>query len=206
MARRRTGPSSPGNGDQIPPRGPNESAYDYRVRRTMALYGQTPYERRIFLAQQRGIGLTAARGHATGTSETESQRRNRLSVQQYGETVSQRRTRIAREWLEANGYTPELTGMSWTSLQRLEPRLRYMFEGRGEGTWVTPEMIRDARDLEESGELESGWAFERLWQKYEDTRDYREYQKKLGGRASWAEYRVVNPYIPSLAPQWWYYH
>lgn len=206
MARRRSN-SSPGD-NEIPPRRANETAWEYRVRYTLAKYGETPGERRARLGRERGLSKRAAQGHGREATqrETESQRRNRLSVQQYGETVSQRRRRLARDWLTDNGYTPEATGMTWTSLLRLEPRLRYMFDGYGEGTKVTPQMIHDARDLEFEGELEAGWAFERLWQRYESTKDYRENKRRLQGQADWAEYQTVHVYIPSLAPQWWYYH
>jgi hypothetical protein len=170
----------------------------------MAMFGQTPYERRIFLAQQRGIGVTAARGHAASGGETESQRRNRLSVEQFGLTVSQRRRADLTTWLEDNGYTPDATNMTWTQLIRLAPRLRYMYGGGGT---VTPEMISDAVDLEIEGELEAGWAFERLWAKYDDMVSYREYRDPMPGRGNWiGEYLQVGVFIPSLAPQWWYYH
>lgn len=169
----------------------------------MALFGQTPYERRIALAQQRGIGLTAARGHATGTQETESQRRNRISVEQTGFTVSQLRRANLTEWLEDTGYTPENTGMTWTDLIRLAPRLRYMYGGGGT---VTPEMIADAVELEREETLERGWAFERLWRKYDDMVAYRTYRDAMPGRGSYIEYLQVTPFVPSLAPQWWYYH
>jgi hypothetical protein len=204
MPPRRAAQSSPGNGDIfIPPRGPDETAYAYRKRRTLALFGQTPYERRIALARQRGIGVTAARGHAPASGETESQRRNRLSVEQYGQTVSQRRRAELTQWLEEHGYTPDATNMTWTQLIRLAARLRYMYGGGGT---VTPDMIAEAIDLEHDEFLESGWAFERLWAKYDDMVAYREYRDREPGKADWAEYLQVHPFIPSLAPQWWYYH
>jgi len=170
----------------------------------MALFGQTPYERRISLARQRGIGVTAARGHQTAGGETESQRRNRLSVEQFGLTVSQRRRTELTQWLTDHDYTPENTNMTWTQLIRLAARLRYMYGGAGT---VSPEMIADAVDLENDNVLESGWAFERLWQKYDDMVAYREYRDPLPGRGNWiGEYLQVGVFIPSLAPQWWYYH
>jgi hypothetical protein len=75
----------------------------------------------------------------------------------------------------------------------------------GAGT-VSPEMIADAIALEQDGELEVGWAFERLWRKYDDMVSYRTYRDAMPGRGSWVEYLQVSPFVPSLAPQWWYYH
>lgn len=153
-------------------------------------------------ARERGIGTTAGRGHTPVGGETESQRRNRISVEQTGLTVSQLRRSNQVSWLEAAGYTPDSTNMTWSDLIRLEPRLRYMYGGAR----VTPEMIADAIDLETDNELEKGWAFDRLWHKYDDMVAYREYRDREPGQADWAEYLQVHAFIPSLAPQWWYYH
>jgi hypothetical protein len=198
---------SPGSGAEfLTPRQEGETAYAYRKRRSLFLTGQTPYERRIASAQARGIGRTAARGHQR-SGETESQRRNRISVENFGLTVSQRRRAELTAWLTDNGYTPESTNMTWTQLLRLAARLRYMYNAVGPGGRVTPAMIADAIELENSEEvLEKGWAFERLWQKYDDMISYRETRNRLPGLGSWAEYQQVHPFIPSLAPQWWYYH
>lgn len=192
----------------ILPRQPGESTYQYRYRRSLSLYGQTPYQRRIFLAQQRGVGLSAARGHGERGGLTESQRRNRQSVLNTGLTVSQIRNSELRAWLEQYGYTPELTGMSWTNLIRLAPRLRWMYDAVGDdGARVLPEMIYNAVILETEGELEPGWAFNRLWQKYDDMISYRQFTDKQPGNESWVgEYLQVQVFVPSIEPQWYYYH
>lgn len=209
-------PRSPGSGGPIPPilesvhilpRQPGETLYQYRYRRTVSLYGQTPYQRRIYLAAQRGIGTTAGRGHAPSGGETESQRRNRISLELFGQTSSQRYRAGLREWLDEHGYTPELTGMTQTDLMRLGARLRYMYNAAGEGGRVYPQMIYDAVQLEHENALPAGWAFQRLWEKYDAMVAYREYRDKDPGRAAWVQYQQVKPYIPSgLSANWWYYH
>lgn len=199
-------PPSPPQSPFIPPRQPGETPYQYRVRRSVSLFGQTPYQRRIFLAQQRGQTLSQARGHGRQSGETESQRRNRISLEQFGLTVSQRRTAELQGWLIQHGYTPQATGMSWTQLIRLAARLRYMYDTAGPGARVTPAMIASAVALEQDNSLERGWAFERLWQKYNDMQEYRAYRNPVPGRVSYYEYQQVHDFIPQLAIQWWYYH
>lgn len=211
MARRRTSIPSPFSPDPnivIAPRQPGESAYSYRYRRSLELYGQTPYERRIWLAKQRGIGYTAARGHAPARGETESQRRNRLSVEQFGQTASQIYRSELRTWLEEHGYTPDTTLMTWTDLIRLAPRLRYMYNAAGETGRVTPIMIYEAIQLERDKFLPPGWAFDRLWEKYDDMVSYREYADKQPGHDHYVtEYLQLKVYLPGPpAIQWWYYH
>lgn len=201
-------PFSPNPNQIILPRQPGESQSQYRYRRTLEKYGQTPYQRRIWLAQQRGIGYSAARGHGVRQGETESQRRNRLSVENFGRTVSQIRRANAISWLEEHGYTPELTGFTWTDLIRLEPRLRYMYDAPEEAR-VTPQMIYQVVQLEKEGLLEPGWAFNRLWEKYDDMISYREYQDKQPGHDHYIdEFLQLHPTEPDAQPtiQWWYYH
>lgn len=199
-------PVNPDTATFVAPRLPGESAYQYRYRRSVALYGQTPYQRRIFLGRQRGQTTTQARGQHGGPGETESQRRNRISVENFGQTVSQLRRSELQGWLVEHGYTPDVTGMTWTQLIRLAARLRYMYDSAGPGARVTPGMIREAVDLEETNTLERGWAFERLWQKYDDMIEYRDYRNPVPGRVSYYEYQQVHDFIPVLAIQWWYYH
>ncbi|HEV2352690.1 MAG TPA: hypothetical protein VGR89_00465 [Puia sp.] len=194
------------DGTLILGRQPGESAYQYRYRRTVTMYGQTPYQRRIFLAQQRGIQGGAARGHGIVGGETESQRRNRISRQNTGFSVSQLRRTELRQWLEDYGYTPDTTGMSWTNLIRLAPRLRWMYTHTSPGARVLPLMIYNATQLERDNDLPAGWAFERLWRKYDDMMSFRMFADKDLGRESWAEYMQVGVFIPQVAIQFWYYH
>jgi hypothetical protein len=81
-----------------------------------------------------------------------------------------------------------------------------MYDAVHQGGRVTPEMIADAIDLETDNYLDKGWAFERLWQKYDDMVAYRIYSDKIPGNQNWGEYIQIRTYIPSMAPQWWYYH
>lgn len=194
-------------GSFIPPRQPGETAYAYRYRRSVTLFGQTPYERRIFLAQRRGQNLSEARGHGRQAGRTESQIRAERFRERIGFDISESayRAAYAENWLRSHGYTPEITGMSWTQLLRLEPRLRYMYNATGPGGRVTPAMIAEATRLEATNQLERGWAFERLWRKYEDMLAYREFRDRRPGAESWAEYQAVHDFVPSLAIQWWFY-
>lgn len=180
--------------------------YSYRERRSIALYGQTQYERRIWLSSLRGVSGSAARGHAPAGGETESQRRNRLSMERTGQTVSQLYRANLLGWLNENGFTPETTLMSWTNLLRLAPRLRYMYSTTYPEGRVYPDMIKIAVELELDNELESGWAFDRIWIKYDDMISYRDYQDKEPGNTHWGEFLQVTPFIPDLAIQFWYYH
>lgn len=194
---------------EIPPRQAGESAYDYRTRRTLALYGQTPYQRRLWLASQRGIGTSAGRGHGRNrvTGETESQRRNRIAVQNTGSTVSQNYRATLRQWLISNGYTPQTTLMSWSNLLRLAPRLRAIQTMRPDAP-ITPDMIYNAVELEQQNELDKGWAFDRTWRRYDDTITYRIYSDRDPGRESWYVFRPLYDYIPEdrMVITWWYYH
>jgi hypothetical protein len=199
-------PVNPDEPGHIAPRLPGESAYQYRYRRSLGLYGQTPYQRRIFLAQRRGQTTSQARGHGRQAGETESQRRNRISLEDFGLTVSQRRRSELRGWLVEHGYTPETTGMTWTQLLRVAARLRWMYDATGPAGRVTPAMIAEATALERNNTLQKGWAFERLWRKYDDMQQYREFRDRQPGRESWSEYQAVHDFVPTLAVQWWYYH
>lgn len=96
--------------------------------------------------------------------------------------------------------------MTWTALLRLAARLRYMYDAAGPTGRVTPEMIADAIDLEADEYLEPGWAFERLWEKYDDMVSYRQFADKDPGHEHWGEYYQMHVYIPALPATWWYYH
>jgi hypothetical protein len=194
----------------ILPRQPGETRYIYEYRRSVALYGKTPYQMRKERAQARGKTVSEARGHGILGGETESQRRNRVSREETGMSVSQLYRANALGWLEEHGYTPDTTQMSWTQLIRLEPRLRYLREyghiENGITSWPEPDEIHLAVDLENEHSLERGWAFERIWQKYDDTIAYRQFRDVQPGRASRSEYMSIRVYVPQLAPSWWWYH
>jgi|SRR5215831_18311364 len=108
-------------------------------------------------------------------------------------------------WLYNNGYTPDNTGMTWNDLRTLYVRLRWLYENNAESGRITPEMILEAIRLEDEGVLESGWAFERIWRKYDDQLAYKQYHDPVPGRESWTEYQQVHDYVPGLSKAWWYY-
>jgi hypothetical protein len=191
----------------VMPRQPGESTYDYRFRRSVTSYGQTPYERRIWLAQQRGIGRSAARGHAARGGITETQSRTQRTLEQTGLTPSVLYRNTLRGWLTDHGYTPDATGMNWTALMKLGPRIRWMYNAAGSDQGrVLPEDILEAIEFERDNFLPPGWAYNRIWDKYNDMVAYREYLDKAPGNMHWAEFLNVHPYLPSLTPAWWYYH
>lgn len=188
----------------IPPRGPRESATQYRTRFTLARYGQTPYERRIWLGQQRGLTVTQARGRHAPAGMTESEYRRRQSVEATGVPYYVTYRADLRAWLIDNGYTPQSTGMTWTQLDRSAARLRWMNANSSPGSHITPAMIAHARSLEIDGTLEPGWAYERIRSKYIAMYAYKRDRDSSLGRADWDEYLTERDSI-DLPPEWWYY-
>lgn len=188
----------------IPPRQPNESAYQYRVRRTMARYGQTPYQRRIFLAQQRGIGRTAARGHAPRGGQSEYQLRRQRYLVTTGVIPSVLTQAYAQNWLITHGFTPETTGASWTYLYRMEPSLRGVWERTSPDAHISPEMLAEAIELEASGELPPGWTQQRTSDRLTATIAYQDFRDRDPGRYDW---NTTKFFVPSEVDiKWWYYH
>lgn len=187
----------------IQPRQPGESAYAYRTRRSIALYGQTPYQRRIFLAQQRGIGRTAARGHAPRGGQSEYQQRRQRYIQQTGVIPSVLTTAYAQNWLISNGFTPESTGASWTYLYRMEPSLRGLYL-RAPNAPVTPQMVYEGIQYEADQEVEPGWTAERARERLQATIAYQDFRDKSPGNYDWT---VTRPFVSVETDiHWWYYH
>lgn len=188
----------------IPPRQPGETAYAYRKRRTLALTGQTPYQRRIFLGQQRGIGRTAARGHGP-SGQAEYQRRRQRTVQRTGVIPSVLTRAYAQNWLITNGFTPETTGASWTYLFQMEPSLRALAERTSPDARMQPADIAMGVQLETDGVAPPGWTIDRLRGRVIDTVAYQDFNDKEPGRYDWTVVRLFAP-SDDLHIKWWYYH
>lgn len=186
----------------VPPRQPGETPYAYRKRRSLALTGKTPYQRRI----ERGLALGRTRQEARGkpvTTETEYGRRNRISIEQTGLTVTQRRNQAIDFWLLTHGFSPATTGMSQTALRYIQPRLRYINEHTSPGGSITPGLIRDAIDLEAEGEYERGWVTDRVFKRYDSMREFADGRNATGNFYWFLEGGA------SADPSWqlwWYYH
>lgn len=186
----------------IPPRQPNETAYAYRTRRSLALYGQTPYQRRI----ARGLAAGKTRQEARGkplTAETEYQRRNRLSVQRTGLTVTQRRNQAIDFWLLTHGFTPATTGMSQTALRHIQPRLRWINDNTAPGGKITPGLIREAIEYERIGEYEPGWVTDRVFKRYDAMREFEDGRNQTG---NWYWFNEGGASADPSWQLWWYYH
>lgn len=193
-------PPGPPSVPQILPRQPGETDYAYRKRRSIALTGETPYQRRIRLGRARGLSTTAARGQRP----QESVRRRERVFAATGFTPSQLYRQSNIDWLNDNGFTPETTGgMSWTTLIKLAPRIRYINNLASPGAQLTPYMIGDAKDLEDAGELDYGWTEERINERYNDVYELREYGNKQPGRFHYFRDVAMQDYMPVA---WWFYH
>ena len=224
------GPSAPG---PFRRRNPGETRYHYYNERSKALFGETLGQRRKRRGIERGLTPREAAGHRNEPAETrrrEARELNQFLIQadQYDRERQRRereaeirraeeRQRIYEEyifqqeyerdtWLYTHGYTPEQTLLSQNDLRTLYYRLRWIYDNTSERGRITPAMIREAVTLEQEGVLEAGWAFERIWRKYDDMQAYRRYHDRLAGSESWAEYNQVHDYVPQLSPAWWYYH
>lgn len=189
----------------IPPRQPGETPYAYRNRRSLALTGETLYERRQRLGRERGLGARAAAGHAR---EQEERRARAIRVQQQtGVSPGQLAWAYARNWLISNGFTPETTGASWTYLHQMEPSLRGTYaRARSDTGKITPEMVHEAIQLEQTEDLEPGWALARIRAKLYAMIEYQDNRNRQPGHDDWDEFLQVHPFLPQLAIQWWYYH
>jgi hypothetical protein len=187
----------------VPGRQPGETAYQYRARRTQALYGQTPYARRVASARAKGQTLTQARrGRAVATPAQEYEQRAAATAAAHGATPYQMAVARADAWLTANGYTPATTGMSASALRRVEPRLRYINENSPTGQ-LTPALIHAAATMEADGELEPGWITDRIAKRYQSMIDFMN-GDKARGNFYWFFDGGDGEEYPWAA--WWYYH
>jgi hypothetical protein len=181
---------------QILPRQPGESAYSYRNRRSIALSGETLYERRQRLGRARGFTAREAAGHREAN---EAQVRRQRTMQGYGVTPWQFWRDNQVQWLIDNGFQPETTGWSWNRLIRIAPRIRYMNEHLSLYNNITPELLAEGTAFElDTGE--SDWSWERLNEHYEDVREFYEHNNPENARLHFFRDR-----IPELSVQWWYY-
>lgn len=189
------------------PRMPGESAYRYRVRRSLELYGMTPYQRRVELGQARGLSRAAARGHAReGEQTARGGLQPPIQPPVTGAVPTTSGWWINRAWLLEYGYTPDSTGLTWTQLHNITPRLRWMIGHSAPSQVITPSMIAEARALEIQGILAPGWAYERIRQKYVDMTRWRAGRDNTTGIQSWYEGLSVREQVPELPIEWWTYH
>jgi hypothetical protein len=186
-------------GEQVTilPRQTGETQYAYRNRRTVALTGETLYQRRIRQGRARGLTTTEARGQTAGSAA----RRRERSLAQTGLTPWQRWWGAQASWLLDNGFTPAATGWSWNKLIRIAPRLRWLNERAAPGAQIKPEYLLEATQNENMGVLEKEWAWERINERYIDTVEFVQYNNRAPGNFHWFQDR-----IPELPVQWWYYH
>lgn len=189
------------NAPQIIPRQAGESDYAYRKRRSIALTGETPYQRRKRLGAQRGLSVSEARGHAPIRGESEYQRRRRITLQQTGLTPSQLRYQQMDAWLAYNGFSPATTGFSQTKLRTMYAALRWMNESSGPGGQITPALLYEASQMEFSGDVERDWTVDRVLKRYAAMREFKEMNDKSLGNFYWFRER-----IPDIDTVWWYYH
>lgn len=195
-------PPSPPGVPQILARQPGESAYAYRNRRSIALTGQTLYQRRKQSALSRGLTISEARGHAPSPSgQTEYQRRRARTLSLYGLTPSQLRYRQLDEWLAINGFSPATTGFSQTQLRALAPRLKWMNENSVPGGEIYPGLLLESKEMEADGDLEKEWTFQRINERYDAMYEFKVMHNKELGNFFWFRER-----IPDMSTVWWYYH
>lgn len=187
----------------IAPRQPGESEYSYRKRRLVALTGETPYQRRQRLGRARGLGAREAAGHTPTRGQSEYQRRAQLTQERYGMSPYQLWAQNQLTWLQNNGFTPETTGWSQYRLIRIAPRLRWMNKRAAPGGQVRPDMLMDGSDMENSGDLESNWTWERVNERYDAMYEFVEQHNKQLGNFYWFR---DQDYRPELEAAWWYYH
>lgn len=181
-------------------RQPDETDYQYRKRRSIELYGMTPYERRKQQGLARGLSVAEARGHAPVGGKTEYQRRRESYLQRYGMSPSQAYIQNTDIWLANNGFTPERTGMSQSQLRILAPRIRWMNSVSSPSQQIYPDMLLEARDLSRTYGYDSDWTFERINEKYYDMQAYINAGDNTGG---FVHFRDRDPRMPV---SWWFYH
>lgn len=186
----------------VPPRQPGESRYAYSNRRSLALTGKSLYQRRVESGLASGLSRREARGHGGGL--TEYQRRNLRSVEQTGLTLYQRRIQAIDSWLSQNGFTPVTTGLSWTALRRIQPRLKWINENTSPGGRLTPDMILERTDMEKLGTIERGWVTDHVFKRYEAMYEFQVNGNRAPGNFYW--FNEGGSDEPRETAQWWYYH
>lgn len=194
-------PPSPQDGLNISPRQPGESAYAYRKRRSVALTGETPYERRIRLGRGRGLSMQEARGKGTPQGLTEYQRRAQQVQARFGLSPYQLWRNNTINSMIREGYTPQTTGLSWNKLLKIWPKLKWMNDKSSPGGRITPEMLDQARQFEEQGILDRQWVNTRIEERYYAMYEYTEKRNKEPGRYYF--YFDRESYMPIA---WWFYH
>lgn len=196
---------------QILPRQPDESLYSYRNRRSIALTGETLYQRRQRLGRERGVSGRAAAGHRAVGGRTEYQIRYERTIARYGLSPTQLYYLRTDEELAANGYTPETTGLSQTNLRRLWPRLRWINENSSFGAQLTPEHFMEIRQLVLSGEVDKDFAYNHVNSRYDSMWEFKKAGNPMMGRFYWFAEADERNYlnggdIRTPITNWWFYH
>lgn len=189
---------------RIPPRQATETRAAYEKRRSVALTGKTPYQRRIERGLATGQTRTQARGQAPATGESEYERRARRSQEQYGQTPYQRRIARQDAWLTANGFTPVTTGLSWTALRKIQSRLQWINANTSANGGLTPDLMLEYSEMEREGELERGWITDRVFKRYDAMLSFMNGSTQPGNFYWFSEGGSENAGTPGAA--WWFYH
>lgn len=189
----------------FPPRQPGETPYQYRNRRSIALYGQTLYERRIASGRARGINQREAAGHAPVAGRTEYQIRAERTQARYGLSPTQLYYRRIDDEMDQAGFSPELTGLSRTALRRIWPRLKWINSNTSPGGELSPGMLAQTRTGELEGDFPRGWTVDHVNQRYESMYEFKVERQNQTGNFYW--FREYKPnYEDELPANWWYYH
>lgn len=189
----------------FPPRRSDETPYQYRNRRSIALTGQSLYERRIATGRARGISGREAAGHAPVAGRTEYQIRAERTQARYGLSPTQLYYRRIDDEMDSEGFSPELTGLSRTALRRIWPRLKWINENSSGGGGLTPGMLAQTRIGELEGDFPPRWTVEHVHQKYESMYEFKIERSNQTGNFYWFHEFKPN-YEDELPANWWYYH
>lgn len=196
---------------QILPRQPGESVYSYRNRRSIALTGETLYQRRQRTGRERGLSGRAAAGHRAVGGRTEYQIRYQRTMARYGLSPTQLYYLKVDQDLADNGYTPETTGLSQSKLRRLWPRLRWINDNTTGGGQITPEHFADISALVADGEVDRNFAYDHVNWRYEGMYEFKVLKNNMAGRYYWFSEGDLRGYLTggdmtSPYAVWWFYH
>lgn len=205
------------------PREQGESRYQYEKARSLALFGKTPYQRRLERGLSRGLTISEARGHAPPQTITEqSYTRTRVLPNIMDIIINQRNYVLQRAY--AAGYTPETTMLTDAQLTEVYPLIEQMNAWASPEGQLTPFLIWDAMDAESTGDLDDGWTYTNIKDKYRAMYDYHMARIKAPpggariGKKTWSSgsympdnrfgrmrfMRGRNNYVAPI--QWWWYH
>src|SRR5215471_18672306 len=153
------------------PRRADETDYQYRNRRSIFTTGKSLYQRRIEKGLSSGLTVSEARGHGSPVNITEAAYTRTSVIDDVLTYVSLRKIRILQD-AAASGYTTQTTGLSTAQLADVWPLIKKMNTWASEGGQLTPQLILDAEQAEKDGELEPGWTYTQIREKYQAMEDY----------------------------------